>query len=252
MTNMERLYYSVKKFTEARAAARTEYLDKMNQLDGFRGSDYYNDEQRKAADRRREAVEAAKLDYVAGVNAALDAMRKTVATRPARELTPGQIALLQALKMRKVVGTHELEEAAHAMDGIGTGLRVLQEISDEQWAMQQRGERNHAGKPDGNETRFRPVNCLAMITDGLNGDSERTPDSVIDSLAQSCRRILETSVARPAYAAAKHNELRTGVKIDPDQLKQEPLYESEQDFYGRVVAVPYVELTRTLNARETA
>lgn len=251
MTNMERLYNSVKKFTEARAAARTEYLNKMNQLEGFRGSDYYSDEQRKAADRRREAVEAAKLDYVAGVNAALNAMRKTVASRPTRELTPGQIALLQALKMRKVVSTHEIEEAANAMNGNGAGLRVLQEISDEQWVMQQRGERNHPGrKQDGNETRFRPVNCLAMIEDGLNGDSERTPDSVIDSLAKSCQRIIETSVARPAYAAAKHNELRTGVKFDPDKLKQEPLYESEQDFYERVVAVPYVELTRTLNARE--
>ena len=56
------LYNAMKKFTDARAAAREEYLQRMKQIADTKGSKYYIDESKKAESRKNNAIEQARME----------------------------------------------------------------------------------------------------------------------------------------------------------------------------------------------
>ena len=55
-----RVYTAMKKFTDARAAARDQYIKTMGPLETAAGSKYWTDEEAKAAKLRRDTVEEAR------------------------------------------------------------------------------------------------------------------------------------------------------------------------------------------------
>ena len=225
MTNTEYLYNAMKRFTDARAAAREAYLQTMKKYESAKGSPFYTEQKDKAMKVRNDAVEAAKAECVKTVNSALNLMRNTSGKRPMRAPTEEQLRILQLLKMRKTVTPHELEAAANAMDGNGSALAVLNEIAHEQ---------NHT-----------PRNYTAMATDGLPAAAA---DDAINNLSKACTGILASGVNHAARLAAEHNARINGVKVDPDDLPQEQPYQGEKDFYSRAMPwTPYEVFAKAVN-----
>lgn len=225
MTNTEYLYNAMKRFTEARAAARETYLQTMKKYETAKGSPYYTEQKDKAMKVRNDAVEAAKAECVKTVDNALSLMRRTSGERPMKAPTEEQLRILQMLKMRKTVTPNELQAAANAMDGNGAALAVLNEIAHEQ---------NHT-----------PRNYTAMATDGLPAAAA---DEAITTLTKACKSILESGVNRAARIAADHNARINGVKVDPDDLPQEKPYASERDFYERAMPwTPFDVFSKAVN-----
>ena len=225
MTNTEYLYNAMKRFTDARTAARETYLQTMKKYETAKGSPYYTEQKDKAMKVRNDAVEAAKAECVNTVNNALSLMRKTSGARPMKAPTEEQLRILQMLKMRKTVTPNELQAAANAMDGNGAALAVLNEIAHEQ---------NHT-----------PRNYTAMSTDGL---PTAAADEAIKNLQQACTGILESGVRRAARIAAEHNARINGVKVEPDDLPQEEPYSSERDFYERAMPwTPFDVFAKAVN-----
>ncbi len=225
MTNTEYLYNAIKRFKEARAAAREAYMQTMKPYERAKGSPFYTEQQEKALKIRNDAVEAAKAECIKTVDDALSLMRRTSNNRPMTAPTEEQLRILQMLKMRKTVTPAELQTAANAMNGNGLALAVIQEIAREQNCV------TH--------------NYTAMSTDGLPASAAET---AIKTLQKACADILESSVTRATRIASEYHARNYGAKDAPDDLPQEKPYSSERDFYERAMPwTPYEAFAKAVN-----
>lgn len=225
MTNTEYLYNAMKRFTEARAAARETYMQTMKPYQGAKGSPFYTEQQKKALKIRNDAVEAAKAECIKTVDDALSLMRRTSSNRPMTAPTEEQLRILQMLKMRKTVTPAELQTAANAMNGNGAALAVIQEISREQ---------NHT-----------PHNYTAMSTDGLPASAA---EDAIKLLREACAGILESGLTRAKRIASEYHARIYGENVAPDDLPQEKPYSSERDFYEHALPwMPYEVFAKAVN-----
>ncbi|MBR3505327.1 MAG: hypothetical protein IKO07_13945 [Clostridia bacterium] len=217
MKRTEILYSAMKDFTDARIAARAEYFAKMKPIETAKGSKYYNDARKEAEKARRATVDEARAKAADTVDVMIASMRKANSVRAMAAPTEEQLRILQALKMREKVTLNELDAAANAMCGNGAGLAVVEEIA----------QNSGVAHPNYN----------ALATAGLSiAEGER----VINNLLEACKRVLNGT---GATRAAELNRLRQAdihnEHINPDDLPQEPPYESVSDFYARNISTPY-------------
>lgn len=224
MTNTERLYQAMKRFTDTRREAREAYMQTMAKYQTAKGSPFYQEQQEQAQKERADKVNRAKGECLASIKVALSDMRKASENKPMQAPTEEQLRILQMLKMRTHVTDAELQTAANAMNGNGAALAIIDEIEKERG-----GHRNY----------------LFMAKTQL---SPQAAMQAIDRLTESCRDILEHSSTRAARIAASYREHLSGNHLDADQMTQEPPYMSEEDFYGRMLpSTSYEALQRTVN-----
>ena len=250
MTNTEYLYQAMKKYQDARSAARDEYMQTMKRLESSKGSAYYDEQREKAMKKRNDTVAAAQAECMKTVDNALSCMRTAISGRKMEAPTEEMLRILQMLSMRTSVTKAELDTAANAMNGNSTALAVLEDIA-----------RKH---------EVLGVNYASMCNNGLS------PTKATETLREITKalghRINDTvGASRAAQLAAAYHERRFGTgtpaqnwetanasvysaasgkpgqRVELDDLPQEAAYEGERDFFSRMVSIPYEVLTKTLN-----
>lgn len=205
------LYNAMKKFTDARAAAREEYLQRMKQLADTKGSKYYIDESQKAESRKNNAIEQARMECRQSLAGTFKTMYENNQKRKMQPPTQEQLNILQMLQMREKVTADELQQAANAMNGNGAALQILYELA-------QKHETYH----------------MADIRQEANEFSIAQGKEEIDRLAAECKRILETGARRGAFLGAQYNNRIHGTAMNEEELPQMPLFASESDFERRM------------------
>lgn len=226
MTNTEYLYQAIKRFTETRSKARSEFLDVVEKYADAKGSKYYTDRMSEAHKARNEALDKAAAECRHSVDCAVASMQLAIQKRRMEPPTEEQLRILSLLKMRDKLTQAELDTAANAMDGNGAALAVLSELAQKNGVL----GRNYGAK----------------ATQGLSGEAAML---ALKGIVDSCRQIINNR------SGANHNRLRSaqmnerlhGAMFDPDSLPQEARYASESDFYGRICDTPYEVLCRSLN-----
>lgn len=223
----EILYRAMKKFTDARAAARDAYLKTAKKYESDKGSTYYRDKMNQAMNDRRGAVDVARAEAARTIDDMIKGMYLHASKHKMQAPTDEQLRILTALKLRDRLTLNELEQAANAMDGNGAGLAIIEEIA----------QKHSIPHPNYN----------ALARDGLSSDAAR---KAIDSLGESCKRILNGTGATRAAEANIARQNMLGYNIDPDTQLQEPPYESEADFYGRNINMPYEVFADAVNGAD--
>lgn len=226
MSNTSDLFKTMKQYTEARSAAREEYLRAMKPYDEDRGSAFYRRKQDEAMKRRNAALDAAQAECANGIDAAIRRMREHAGSRRMAAPTEEQLRLLSLLKLRDRLTRSELDAAANSMDGNAAALALLAEMA-----------RKNGDLGGG---RY-----LAMASGGLNGEEA---SAAVDNIAAACRKILanRSGANHNRLMGAQRNYKLHNVSFDADSLPQEAALTTEQDFYDGISSVPFDVLMQTV------
>lgn len=208
-----RIYEAMKRFTDTRAAARAEYLQTMQAIEDAKGTKYYSDREAAAMEKRNALTHAARRECEAELDAAFAAMSKANHARKLAAPTEEQERILRVLAMRidkngetkRSITREELDSAANAMEGNPLALATLTEIA-------QRAGAHRDYTADAQEI------------------SIGTADAQLHSLAQRCKKILNSAAQPAPLQSAIMSNRRYGTPIDEDTLPQIPAFESEQQF----------------------
>lgn len=203
-TNTDLFYFRAKQYQDKRKGIIDEYEKRLESLETAKGSRYFEDEAKKAEDKRDEALKALKGEYYGYFNIAFDAMRKANASRKMTPPTEEELRTLQLLKMKEKPTEAELAAAANTLKGNATCLSVLTEIAHNAGYMR--------GYMDYSEIKEMPVD-----------EAETT----IKGLASSVRDFMDYDTPRAARIARNHNEMLYGVAPDAPALPKRPLFEDK-------------------------
>lgn len=129
MTNSDMFFHYAKDFQDKRKAISAAYDKRVSDLERMRGSEYYNDELKKAKETKRTALDTLKSEYREHLYNCLSYMSKENGRRGMNPPTQEELRILQLLQMKEQVSERELESAAIALRNNGTCLSVLQEIA---------------------------------------------------------------------------------------------------------------------------
>lgn len=226
MSNTNTLYSAMKRYTDTMLAARAEYLETLEKYKKARGSQYFDEVKEAARKKRQSATESIKAETIAQVDASIAAMMTKANTRKLTPLTPDQLAICQAMKLRDKVGTDELIQAGNAMEGNLTGLAILQEVAQKNGVMH-----NFIADAKGiaGETLTR---CIRQVRDG-------------------CYRVINSDGAtKAALTAAKYYARHYGNgQVDTETLPTMNPYTDEADFLSRMVStgVNVADFTEAVN-----
>lgn len=240
--NVWNLYHTIKLFQTEQQEAYSRYIKRIEALEQYKGSEYYQQESKRAMVERRATEDAARRIARDSCQKWLDAMREAARARKALAPTQEQINLLSALKLRDSVSTDELETIARAMDGNSMGLSIIQEYARAQ--AKKRAEKSglhsdvEIGVPDFSKYKTGPL---------TGTDAE----DFLKNLAVSCREIINSDGAsRVRGFVADLHERTHGVPAIRDSLPREPVYESEEQFYTDVSLVPFATVRESFNENE--
>jgi len=242
MNNSYLLYDTITSFQRKQREAYDEYMRTMQELDKYKGSQHYTDGQKAAMDKRKAAEEAARKDARYWTNKALEQMQAVNRVRKMEALTPEQVALLQAMKMRTDISDVELEQIANAMNGNALGIGVVNDFARELYK-----KKEHEGAPNAalKHAYATPPNFSKKVK-GQYGIPEM--EAALRDIASTCARIINGDGANPARAMAVdlHNSVY-GTNISRDSLKRENIATSETEFFESISSVPYEVITKCLN-----
>jgi hypothetical protein len=131
--NTYKYFWIVQQHRKGLREIDSRYQPRLDALEKHRGSDYYESERKRLTAMREREVDALREDSISRLDEACDDMWKTYSSKPAPTPTPEQLALVQALKMRKPgsVPREELQQAALAVKGVPALEKVLTEMSVE-------------------------------------------------------------------------------------------------------------------------
>ena len=133
MTNRTEQYYmTAKNHREKLKLIWQTYETEVAALEKHQGSQYYDEEIKKAAEKRDTAIAATKDATATAFNEILLGMRESAVNRPMATPTDAELALLSALKMRERISRQEIEQAARTLKNSPVCLSVLQEIAEKQ------------------------------------------------------------------------------------------------------------------------
>ena len=213
MSNTTELYNAMKKYTDTLLDAHAEYMATMAKYATAKGSQFYVDIQADARKKRQAATEVIREETIAQVNAAIDKMMTKAATRKAVPLTPDQMTICQAMKLRDKVTLDELLAAGNAMDGNLSGLAILQEVAHKSGV----------------------VHNFIADARGLSGP---TLTGCIRQMREKCYGIINSDGAtRATTLAAQFHARHYGNGVaNTDTLPRIDRFESEENFLARMMA----------------
>ena len=121
-------YHTVVKHREQLKKIWESYSTQMQKLEPHKGSIYYETQAAQAAKERDTAISALQTSTGKDLVEIIAGMRESAQNRPMEAPTSGQLALLQALKMRDSISRSELEQASRTLKDSPVCLSVLQEL----------------------------------------------------------------------------------------------------------------------------
>jgi len=125
------LYKRASEFQEKRAEIINVYTNKTNALRGFEGSEAYELRSRKAAEERDNDLRKLRMEYSGYFNTIFDGMLQFIGSMQTKAPTPDQMALLQALMLKKNVKRSELDGIAETCKDTPIVLSILSEIASD-------------------------------------------------------------------------------------------------------------------------
>lgn len=223
--NTDLFYTRAKEYQDKRKGIVDEYEARIKALETAKGSKYFEDETKKAEDKKDEALKALKEEYAGYFNTHFDAMAKANASRSMTPPTEEELRTLQLLKMKEKPTEAELQAAANTLKGNATCLSVLTEISHNAGYM--RGYMNYS------ETKEMPVN---------------EADGIIKGLASSVREFMEYDTPRAARVAREYHAQHYGTTGNETPLPKRPLFEDKAGCFYEVCGLAGDTLTAFENA----
>lgn len=223
--NTDLFYNRAKEYQGKRKGIIDEYEARIKALETAKGSKYFDDESKKAEDKRDEALKALKEEYGEYFRISLDAMSKANAARKMTPPTEEELRTLQLLKMKDKPTEAELAAAANTLKGNVTCLSVLTEIAHNAGYM--RGYMGYS------ETKELPVSDV---------------EDTIKGLASSVRDFMDYDTGKAARIARAHQERTYGVPADAPALPKRPLFESKKECFYEVARMGGDTLTAFENA----
>ena len=215
-------------YMKVRGEAKEEYVSAMRRIESARGSDYYKEEMKKAAEKRSNTVSQAAAAARADLDDALQSMRNFVREKAMPAPTPEMLSILQLLKLKEHVSEAELSAAARSMNGHSTALSLLDEMARANGIFS---------------------NYVSLAKGGLTGEPALKQ---INSLAEACYKILNqkhNANSIRAYAEEIHAK-RYGGNVDYDSLPDERRFEDPADFINRCTSVGYDAFSRTVDPED--
>lgn len=225
IANTTLFYTRAKEYQDKRKGIIDEYEKRLESLETAKGSKYFEDETKKAEDKKDEALKALKEEYGGYFNTHFEAMSKANASRKMTPPTDEELRTLQLLKMKDKPTEAELAAAANTLKGNATCLSVLTEISHNAGYM--RGYDNYS------ETKEMPVD---------------TAENIIKGLASSVREFMEYDTPRAARVAAEYHAQHYGANPDAPALPKRPLFEDKAGCFLEVCGLSGDTLTAFENA----
>ena len=140
MKNTLNLYTKAKEYQDKRKPILDAYEARMEALEDAKGSKYYTDEEKKAAEARDNALNSLKAEYKPSFSAVLQEMERTNARRAMPAPTAEELRLVQALKLRdyknmpnlkKEAVAQELQQIAQAVKGNPLCISIIQDVARE-------------------------------------------------------------------------------------------------------------------------
>lgn len=226
MANMDTLFYAIDRLMKARKDAHENYAADRVKYEAMKGSDYYNEQMKQAAQKRDTTIREEKARCFDVVNATLKRMQDAIKTQKMLPPTEEQLRILQTLKMRDKVSSDELDAAANAMDGTGSGLAVIAEIAQKN------------GHLDWNKYH-------AMTTDAL---PVSVAQELLKNVADISRAIINNDSGRDRAALLAHNYHveHYGGSRSVEHLPAEKMSTSPSDFCDRNFCYSYEMMSKTL------
>ena len=227
------LYYAMKQFDDNRRERREKYLSRMKAIEGYKGSEGYTAEKKKAIEERQKAddIEREKCKQV--VRDCLMQMRKNASKMPLTPPTAEQLAILQTLSLKKNLTRQELDRASVSMNGNSLALSALNDIADRFF---------NADNPDIHKRSH--TNYLTLSAELSNEATE----TIINSIERYCNDVLRSPVKHTALIGADFNRNKHGTAVDYDALPQRMPMISESSFYDNVVPQSgYNEFMKAVN-----
>lgn len=130
MRNTEKFYLTSKEYHKARAAAVDQFIKDRAAIEGYKGSQHYEDEMKKIVLKRDNAVNAASANYRKNADWNLSDMDKAARSMKVKAPSDDALKILQALKMREKIEANELEAVGEAMEGNYIALSTLHDIAE--------------------------------------------------------------------------------------------------------------------------
>ena len=129
MNNTERYISTATQFHELRTELTTTYRNDIQNLDQFKGSEYYGRKYKELSETYREQREALQRKYSKEFDEIIESMRAEVEKRPMKPVTADQLNTLQALKLKGSVSEDEIARVKNLCADNPTAMSVLQEIA---------------------------------------------------------------------------------------------------------------------------
>lgn len=221
------IFDAIDMFMKARADAKEEYVAAMRRIESARGSAFYTEEQKKAAEKRGAAVSEAAAVARKDIDDALESMRNYVREKPMPAVSEEQIRILQLLRLKESVSKAELDAAACSMAGHGVALGLLDEMAAANGIY---------------------GNYVSMAKGGLTGEAALAQ---INSVASACYRILNqkhnANSVRAGAAELHAKHWGGGKPVDYDSLPDQSRYANEAEFFNAVVSCGYDTFSATVD-----
>lgn len=140
MNNTRNLYTKAKEYQDKRKAIVDAYEGRLASLERMKGSQYYEEEAKKAEAERDTAVSALKEEYSPAFEAIMGEMLAAAGRREAQAPTAEELRIVQALKLRdyksmrnvnEEILTEELSHIARAVKGNAMCLSIVQDVARE-------------------------------------------------------------------------------------------------------------------------
>ena len=225
IANTTLFYTRAKEYQDKRKGIIDEYEKRLESLETAKGSKYFEDETKKAEDKKDEALKALKEEYGGYFNTHFEAMSKANASRKMTPPTDEELRTLQLLKMKDKPTEAELAAAANTLKGNVTCLSVLTEIAHNAGYM--RGYMGYS------ETKELPVSDV---------------EDTIRGLHNSVREFMDYDTPRAARVAREHNERMYGATPNAPALPKRPLFEDKAGCFYEVCGLAGDTLTAFENA----
>ena len=240
MSNTFTLYDTVTTFQRKQREAYDAYIEAMKGIETAKGSQYYNDRQKAAAEARKAAEDEARNTALYWLKKTFEDMAAVNRVRKAIPPTAEQLAILQAMKLRTNISGEELDQIANAMCGNSMGLGVVNDFARDMLARREQDANTATRHPFG----F-PKNYLSMAKDSYPiAEMERE----LKNIASACYGIVNSDGAnRVRGLAASFHDRQHGTNTDRDTLPREEIAGSETAFLERVSSVPVNILQNCLN-----
>lgn len=207
--NSDLFFKALDNFQNKRRSATEAYRARLAQLEPTKGSKFYTEQVKKAADEYQQTTEQLRGEVAKSLTICLETMRHTNGRRPMTPPTEEEVRLLTVLKMRDNLSQSDIERAARSCT-TPAAADVVMEIATKHGAI-----------------------LPGSDFDGTTDLSLSAVQSVLDSLKIEAEEFISSDISRPQRLYLEHYANNYG-PVDWDTAPLRPLLESKDEAFAKL------------------